>query len=145
MILRPSGLVVADRRLLVMRYRYGEQDRLNLPGGNAEGGETLHEGLIREFAEELDLEVIPGEQLFTVETRAAGRQVLHLVFRIQAFSGRPCPNPQHTKSLDVQWLDGAALAAAPLYPAIGAELAAWLAGESAHPVYLGLREQPWIT
>ncbi len=144
MIVRPSGLLLLDRRLLVMHYRYGGHDRFNLPGGNTEPGESLRECLIREFSEELDLEVHLGDQLFTVETRAGGREVLHLIFQIADYSGIPCLNPEHTKSLDLQWMDVEPLISAPLYPAIGPVLAAWMDQKKHHPVYLGLQNQPWI-
>ncbi len=145
MIVRPSGLVVSDRRLLVMHYRYGGRDRFNLPGGKVDPGESLSDCLVREFAEELDLEVHPGDQVFTVETHAGGREVLHLIFDISDYAGLPCLNPHHTKSLDVLWMDVETLATAPLYPAIGPVLAAWMTSKKGHPVYLGLWEQPWIS
>ncbi len=144
MIVRPSGLLVADRRLLVMRYDYSGHTRFNLPGGNREIGEAVRTGLIREFSEELDLEAVPGDLAFTVENTAKGRETLHLVFRIDSVQGTPCLNPDHTKALEVVWLDPDALEQVQLYPAIGSFLGPWLRGVYTGPIHLGRVAQPWF-
>ncbi|MEO5362568.1 MAG: NUDIX domain-containing protein [Magnetococcus sp. DMHC-8] len=144
MIVRPSGVVVQDRHLLVMCYRYGVRDRFNLPGGNLEVGEELTVCLMREFAEELDLEIQVGDLLFCAETVLGERHVLHPVFQIVATSGSPCLNPAQTRATQVLWLPVEAVAAAPLYPGIAPTLSAWLQGDQAVPCYLGRLQQEWF-
>ncbi|MBF0191788.1 MAG: NUDIX hydrolase [Magnetococcales bacterium] len=140
-VIRPCGIAIRDRSILVMRYRYGQNDRFNLPGGNLEPGETLHDCLRREFREELHWTITPQELLHLAETRT-DRATLHVVFRV-TFTGEPCLDPQQVKATELLWMPLADLSDAPLYPAIGAELAAWLKGHPA-PIHLGPIEQPWF-
>ncbi|MBF0341004.1 MAG: NUDIX hydrolase [Magnetococcales bacterium] len=139
-VIRPCGLVIRDHTVLVMRYQYGPHERFNLPGGNLEAEESLHECLIREFREELDLEVVPGELLHAAETRT-DKSTLHLVFRAEA-DGEPRLNPLASRAAEILWLPEHALVDAPLYPALGGALARWFAGQP-DPAYLGRIEQPW--
>lgn len=143
MIVRPCGVLARGGELLVMRYRYGGRERLNLPGGKPEGKEGLIPCLVREFAEELGLEVVVGPLLWVAETVAGGRHVLHLVFQVTG-EGEPRLNPAHTTALGVAWLAPAGLGAASLYPALGTELSRWLAtGGEGQGRFLGEVEQPW--
>ena len=144
MIIRPSGVVVQDQRLLVMRYRYGARDRFNLPGGNLEPGEEVTTCLMREFAEELDLEITVGDLLCCAETAVADRHVLHLVFHTTVMAGTPCLNPAQTRAVQVQWLPFDAVGTAPLYPGIAPALANRLLGGHAAPCYLGRLQQEWF-
>ncbi|MEO5347026.1 MAG: NUDIX hydrolase [Magnetococcus sp. YQC-9] len=140
-VIRPSGLIVSGKKILLLRYRYGNHDRFNLPGGNLEGDESLLDCLIREFNEELNLTVTPKELLYVAETRT-DKTTVHLVFRME-HRGEPCLNPDQVRASELLWLPACELIAAPLYPAIGSALAAWLK-ESPQPVHLGRIEQPWF-
>ena len=144
MIIRPSGVVVQDRHLLVMCYRYGARDRFNLPGGNLEPGEEVTACLMREFAEELDLEITVGDLCCCAETVINARHVLHLVFQIETTTGTPCLNPAQTRAVQVQWIPFDAVGTAPLYPGIAPALAAWLSGDRRTPRYLGRVQQEWF-
>lgn len=139
-IVRPCGVVLRGQELLVLRYRYGEHDRFNLPGGNLEADETLHDCLVREFREELNLVVVPGALLHVAETRT-DRSTVHLVFRVEHV-GEPSMNPEQVRASELVWLPVRDWAAAPLYPAIGAALSDWFARRSG-PVHLGRIPQPW--
>ena len=104
MIVRPSGVVVHNRRLLVMHYQYGNRDRFNLPGGKLDPGEEAQSCLVREFAEELNLEVTVGDLLFCADTLAMERHVIHLIFLVVACAGKPCLNPSETRAQRIVWL-----------------------------------------
>ena len=41
MIVRPAICIVENEKILTMRYRYGNTDVFNLPGGNLEFGTAL--------------------------------------------------------------------------------------------------------
>ncbi len=72
MIIRPGGLIVHAGRLLLMRYVYGGEERLNLPGGKPDPGEDLRQCLRRELREELNLVMEVGELVFLVESEGGG-------------------------------------------------------------------------
>lgn len=146
MFVRPAGLLVRDRRLLVMRYRYHGHLRYNLPGGGREPGESASICLVREFREEMGLDVQVGDLLLAAETAAGGREVLHLLFTVTADTwATPHLDPVHTKAEGLEWLTPEAVAKADLYPAMSSSLSAWLAGGGPlEKVYCGLVEQPWF-
>lgn len=145
MIIRPSGVVVQNQRLLLMQYNYGGHPRFNLPGGNLEPNEQIVTTLIREFSEELGVNVTPGDLLFSAETSAGGRYVLHLIFRILSMTGDVQLNPQQTKAKKLDWLSKEEVAKAPLYPAISTPLSQWMAGDYPSQTHLGHLNQPWFS
>ena len=53
--LRTVGVLIRDRKILVQRDRGGNE--YALPGGHVKIGETLEDGLIREFKEETDADI----------------------------------------------------------------------------------------
>jgi 8-oxo-dGTP diphosphatase len=84
--LRVSALaLIRDRRVLMVRVE--GHDVLYLPGGKIEPGEGARQALVREAAEEVDLDIDPAsiEDLFTVLAEAhgahAGRMVSMTVYR----------------------------------------------------------------
>ncbi|MEG3640162.1 NUDIX hydrolase [Magnetococcus sp. PR-3] len=143
-IVRPCGLLIRDHKLLWMRYLYSGESRYNLPGGNLEANEEIREGLRREFMEEVSLEVTVGALLGSVQTVAAGRGVLHLLFAVNS-SGLPQLNPDETKALELVWLSAEQAAEKSLYPALPqAALKSVLAGKPLEKGHLGMVEQPWL-
>ncbi|MBF0153457.1 MAG: NUDIX hydrolase [Magnetococcales bacterium] len=145
MIVRPGGLIVHERRLLLMRYVYGGKDRFNIPGGKPDPGENLRQCLRRELVEELNLELNVGKLLFLVESEGGGREVLHPLFRVEEGASRPEPrlNRQQTSALDVVWMAAPELRRAALYPHIPELLAQWLEGVDPDDMYLGRISQSW--
>lgn len=86
-------LVEGDRVLLAQRSRHRSFPLLwEFPGGKVEPGETQEAALIREFQEELGIEVRPIE----VHSRITyvgneGREVRVLFFRVRRTLGEPMP------------------------------------------------------
>ena len=63
-----AGIVCRENKILVTQRGYGEfKDGWEFPGGKLEAGETGVEALKRELREELDMEVVVGDLLETVE------------------------------------------------------------------------------
>ncbi|MBF0424273.1 MAG: NUDIX hydrolase [Magnetococcales bacterium] len=146
MIIRPGGLIVHAGRLLLMRYVYGGEERLNLPGGKPDPGEDLRQCLRRELREELNLVMEVGELVFLVESEGGGREVLHPIFAVVGpWQSEPCLNPLHTSADSIRWLEASALRQATLYPHIPEEVACWLSGERGRAPYLGRISQPWVS
>jgi 8-oxo-dGTP diphosphatase len=145
MIIRPAGIWIQNGQLLTMRYQYSGRDRFNLPGGNHEDGEELSAVLVREFAEELGVEVTVGDLLFTAETHVAEREVLHLLFAINTPIGTPKINVEETKALELVWLEQKSLLNASLYPAVGVDLVQLIANGKPSKTHLGRINQEWIT
>ena len=63
-----AGIVCRENKILATQRGYGEfKDGWEFPGGKLEAGETGVEALKRELREELDMEVVAGDLLETVE------------------------------------------------------------------------------
>ena len=63
-----AGIVCRENKILATQRGYGEfKDGWEFPGGKLEVGETGIEALKRELREELDMEVVVGDLLETVE------------------------------------------------------------------------------
>ena len=61
-VIRKDGMIFATQR------GYGEQkDGWEFPGGKVEKGEDFREALAREIREELEVEILPGEEVCSVE------------------------------------------------------------------------------
>ncbi|MEO5333519.1 MAG: NUDIX hydrolase [Magnetococcus sp. YQC-5] len=142
-IIRPSGLLIRDQRLLLLHYRYGANDRYNLPGGNLEPDEEIPACLMREFQEELNLTVCPESLLCVAETQTENKTTLHLVFQV-ACHGEPRLNSNAVRATEILWLSHEKLDTAPLYPAIGFALGPWLRAKIPPPLFLGRIQQTWF-
>ncbi|OPA73789.1 NUDIX hydrolase [Paenibacillus selenitireducens] len=57
---RPTALVIQDNRVLCIEYKDEAGVHYNLPGGGAEPGETLEDGVVREMLEETGAAVVVG-------------------------------------------------------------------------------------
>lgn len=123
MRVRASVIIQEDKRILLMRYRYGGHDVYNLPGGNPDPGETLPACVARELKEELGIKV-EVQQLAIVaqgigqRSGKAVESVLHIIFQGKILAGEPVLNPKETSALEVLWLPCQNLANTILYPAI---------------------------
>ncbi len=143
MNIRPSILIEKDNKVLTMRYRYGNEDVFNLPGGNVEFGEGIKDTLIREMEEELDLEVIVGEMVCSCEVHLPTKQTLHCLFEGAIIEGEPTLNAEETKALEVVWLPISELSNVNLYPSIAKHIQNWLYDDKP-PLYLGQINQKWF-
>ena len=62
---RTVGVLIQDGKILVQRDRTGNE--YALPGGHIQVGETLQDGLIREFKEETGADIVCKKMLWTEE------------------------------------------------------------------------------
>lgn len=143
MNIRPALVILRDGKILTMRYRYGEKDVYNLPGGNVDFGEGLKDTLVRELVEELNLQVSVGDMLFAGEVHLKEKQTLHCIFKGEILSGEPVLNPEETTALEVYWLEPEKLGEVNLYPNVGEALKYAMDGEQIN-WFLGKIEQKWF-
>ncbi|MBO9638726.1 MAG: NUDIX hydrolase [Siphonobacter aquaeclarae] len=145
MKVRPSVLLLENGHVLLTRYRYGDTDVYQLPGGNPDPGETMPETIIRELREELNLEtevqglLVAGEVLLPQLKQG----VLHCVFAGSIIGGIPIINPAETTAQEVVWKPLQALPELNLYPNVGTELLELASGLRTSP-YIGKIRQEWF-
>lgn len=88
-ILVSAGILTAGESVLICQRHhtdpYGMQ--WEFPGGKAKPGETLRDSLIRELAEELNIEAEPGEEVFRLRHRYPDRYVEVAFFHVPSYRG----------------------------------------------------------
>lgn len=146
MNIRPAICIVENDKLLTMRYRYGNKDAYNLPGGNLEFGEKMADCLVRELKEELQINVAIGELLCLAEVFIKNKQsqTLHAIFKGEVKSGELILNPKETSALEIEWVPLEELSKIHLYPNVAEKLLLAIRGELPNP-FLGPVEQPWLS
>ena len=144
MKVRPSVVIIENECVLLMRYRYGQTDVYNLPGGNVDKGETLTQTVIRELQEELGITIAIEKMILLGEVLLPEPQkdVLHGVFLAKIMVGNPTLNPQETSALEVVWKPINTLKDIAMYPNVGAELEKILL-ERVDFQYVGRIGQEW--
>ena len=145
MKVRPSIAIVENNHLLLMKYRYGNTNVYNLPGGNVDKGETLTETVARELIEELGIKVEVGTMILLGDViMPEGKEdVLHCVFEGKILTGKPVLNPKETSALALVWMPLVELHELEMYPNVGAELQRfYLKGSGID--YMGRIAQRWF-
>jgi ADP-ribose pyrophosphatase YjhB (NUDIX family) len=87
--IRAAGILVHQGQILLVRHEKGGKSYWLLPGGGVDYGETVEEGLKREFREEVGLDVTVRKLVLVHDSIPPDRhrQVLNLYFTVE------CPNP----------------------------------------------------
>jgi mutator protein MutT len=84
-----GAVAVADNELLLVRRGRGpETGRWSVPGGRVEAGETIHDAVVREVAEETGLRVRCGELLGWAERIGPQHHFVILDFVVTVTDGR---------------------------------------------------------
>lgn len=65
--IRVYGILKNNNRILLVHEHAGSIEFVKFPGGGLEFGEGLHEGLIREFAEETGLDIEIEHHIYTTD------------------------------------------------------------------------------
>jgi ADP-ribose pyrophosphatase YjhB (NUDIX family) len=84
--IRVAGILVKDSRILLVRHEKNGNSYWLLPGGGMEFGETAEEALVREFKEEVGLDISVGKLILVQDSIPPNRhrQVLNLYFLVSA-------------------------------------------------------------
>jgi 8-oxo-dGTP diphosphatase len=87
--IRAAGILIHEGELLLVRHEKGDHSYWLLPGGGVDFGETVENGLKREFQEEVGLEIEVGRLVMVHDSIPPDqhRQVLNLYFLVR------CHNP----------------------------------------------------
>jgi len=88
MLVRVTGVVVEDGRVLLLDQDTGTGRSWSLPGGKVEEGEPLRDALVREMREETGLAVEVGRLLYVCDHLPdGGPHVLHITFEARRVGG----------------------------------------------------------
>jgi 8-oxo-dGTP diphosphatase len=116
LVVSAAVLIEGDRVLLSQRKKGTHlSGAWEFPGGKVEPGEDPRDALVRELAEELGIDVTPGEILDVTFYRYPDRAVLLLFFAARRTETSPDP-----EALDVaayRWASAAELEGVPFPPA----------------------------
>jgi ADP-ribose pyrophosphatase YjhB (NUDIX family) len=133
----PAQLIVctgilqrADAVLLVAsRYPNQPEPLWGLPGGRPRAGELLADALVREFREEVSLEVRPGALLYVSESfdRAGGVRVLNATFAVSGDGEARCGADAHV--VELAWVPRERVGEHIAVEVVRAPLVACLAGD----------------
>ena len=87
--IRVYGLVVYKGSVLVSHENYKNKEFTKFPGGGLEWGESTHDCLIREFKEELNINVSPGflfhtTESFQISSFSSDEQVVAIYFLVNS-------------------------------------------------------------
>ncbi len=145
MLSRPTATPLIPE-ILLLRYRYGQEDVYALPGGNPDKGETLPETIVRELQEELGIIVAVDTMIFCGEVilDEVKNDVLHTVFGGTITTGIPKLNPVETTALEIVWKSVDELEGLNLYPNLGAEIYRWFVFDTFEPGYIGRIKQRYF-
>ncbi|HMK93213.1 MAG TPA: NUDIX domain-containing protein [Thermoleophilia bacterium] len=142
---RAAGLIVReDAVLLVRQDRMGESYWL-LPGGGVAFGEPLHDALVREFHEELALDIEPQRPVALVEAISDDmtrypKHVIHIVVLAVLTDPRQKPTLGGDAAvLEARFVTRERLRGLRVTPPIGDFLDGWLEQPSSWMTYLGVR------
>lgn len=85
--IRVTGILVENNELLIVKQKLSDSRSWSLPGGRLERGETLEQGLKREFKEEtgLDIEII--RFLYICDVGSSSNTILHISFLVRRTGG----------------------------------------------------------
>jgi|SRR5699024_5498497 len=103
--LRTYGILIRDQKVLVSEEQYEGHHLVKFPGGGVEYGEGLHEALIREWDEEVQIQIEVGSLLYLTEDfiQSAFREEDQIIsFYYQVFTKMDFSD--HQTEHDIFWL-----------------------------------------
>ena len=82
LMVRPTGVLVEDGKLLLLKQDVTKARQWSLPGGQLEPDETIETCLVREFKEETGVEVSVKELLYLCDRIYVDDHVVHITFLV---------------------------------------------------------------
>ncbi len=125
---RPTALIIENEQVLLIEYKDEHGVHYNLPGGGAEPGETLIEGVLRELYEETMVQAEAGPIAFVYEFAPHKQSgdydseihTVYIVFECSLKAGVTpgLPDQPDSDQTAVRWIPLAKLNSVILYPNI---------------------------
>ena len=102
-IVRPTGILIEDGKILIVKQEVSERRHWSLPGGALEYGETIEHCLVREIKEETGLDVKVKDMLYICDRfRQLDNHIVHITFLVERVGKKSrVMNWQH-KDVDVK-------------------------------------------
>jgi ADP-ribose pyrophosphatase YjhB (NUDIX family) len=89
-VVRPTGILIEDDRILLVRQYVTSTRGWSMPGGKLEAGETIEQCLAREWKEETGLDIKIKELLYITDRfRNSDTHVVHMIFLIERTGEKP--------------------------------------------------------
>lgn len=85
--IRVTGVLIENEEILLVKQKVSKDRMWSLPGGRLEQGETIQEGLQREFWEETGLKVQTQELLYLCDVKSSCYKVVHITFLVSRVGG----------------------------------------------------------
>ena len=86
-IVRVNGVLIEDGKILLVEQDVSARRQWAHPGGKLEFGETLKQGIVREFKEETGLDVAVGDLLYVTERISEDSHVVIVSFQVSKIGG----------------------------------------------------------
>jgi mutator protein MutT len=87
-IIRPTGILIEDGKILLVKQELVEQTHWSFPGGALEFGETIEQCLVREMKEETGLDIKVKELLYICDRfHQLNRHVVDMTFLVEKVGG----------------------------------------------------------
>lgn len=87
MIVRVTGLLIENKKILLLDQDTTEERSWSLPGGKVEPNESLETAMVREMKEETGLDVSVGDLLYVCDYITPDTHVLHITFLVERTGG----------------------------------------------------------
>jgi len=85
--LRVTGILIEDKKILLVKQKVNEDRDWSLPGGRLEHGESMEEALIREITEETGLDSSIIKLLYICEKPDDIQPIIHVTFLLEKKGG----------------------------------------------------------
>jgi ADP-ribose pyrophosphatase YjhB (NUDIX family) len=134
---RTAGLVVRNGKLLLIEHEKNGRKYWLVPGGGVDFGESVIDALVREMKEELALDVVPVDLVFSCDSidPSGQRHVLNLFFSCSE-NGDAMTLGDDPRLCDFGFFSADEIASMTVFPPCSAKLISFLNGEKM-PVYVG--------
>ena len=88
LMVRPTGVLIEDGKILLVKQDVTEKRHWALPGGRLEASETIEQCLIGEIKEETGLDIEVKELIYLTDRFDGDTHIVHISFLIKRMGGR---------------------------------------------------------